>query len=219
MKKIFILLFSAFLFLTVQLGTFARDYAPKYSDSINYYGLGVYFTPAKITVYTEPDEKSKILGDITWSEDGISVFGQPEKASNVFLTFKPDDNTAILSVDDETDNWCSIIYNQTTGKSGWIKKSPDGKFYTWMSLLNTVGRKNGMYFWSNLDTQYKQLYTSPDTTSNLIKGFYYPDNIEVKIVRGNWVLVKLIDFDKTPYVGWLRWRSEDGKLYVFPKML
>ena len=45
-----------------------------------------------------------------------------------------------------------------------------------------------------------------------------PQQIKLVVLRGNWALVSVLDMDKTPKTGYIRWRSDDGVRYFFPVM-
>ena len=40
--------------------------------------------------------------------------------------------------------------------------------------------------------------------------------IVLNVIRGNWALVTVVDIDRTPKTGYIRWRSDDGVKYLFP---
>ena len=44
----------------------------------------------------------------------------------------------------------------------------------------------------------------------------YPQKINLNVIRGNWALVSVMDLDKIPKTGYIRWRSDDGVRYFFP---
>ena len=46
----------------------------------------------------------------------------------------------------------------------------------------------------------------------------YPQKIKLTALRGNWALVSVLDMDKTPKTGFLKWRSADGEIYAFPEI-
>lgn len=40
-------------------------------------------------------------------------------------------------------------------------------------------------------------------------------SLKVKHVRGNWLLVEVLDFQNLTPMGWIRWRDDDGRLLAF----
>jgi hypothetical protein len=57
------------------------------------------------------------------------------------------------------------------------------------------------------------------TTEDLAKTISvinFPATIKLNVIRGNWALVSVMDMDKTPKTGYIRWRSDDGIRYFFP---
>ena len=89
---------------------------------------------------------------------------------------------------------------------------------TWLNFFNTYARKNGLYFLADVENVDKIVYTEPSVNAYVSRdSFYNIVGIEFKLIRGNWMLVKIIDMDKTEAIGWLKWRNEDNKILVFPK--
>ena len=78
------------------------------------------------------------------------------------------------------------------------------------------GKKYGLKFLNGTPEQIKNIHGSPDETSKVITTINYPRNINLSIIRGNWMLVTVLDVDKTPKTGFIRWRGEDGVKYLFP---
>ena len=40
----------------------------------------------------------------------------------------------------------------------------------------------------------------------------------MSLLRGNWMLVTIVDIGNEPKVGWIKWRNEDGTLMIFPNI-
>ena len=195
---------------------FALDYLPKYKDSVKNFGIGVYFAPVKAVLYSEPDETSKVVDVISWDEDGVQSLNDARSVNNVFLIFKPADKVALFAVDEEIDGWCRVFYDQANSKSAWIKED-ESKFQEWFGFMNTEGRKKGLYFWADLPETGRQLRVEPDDNAKLTDGCYYANFVSPTIIRGNWMLVRMVDYDRSVRIGWLRWRTDDGRLLVFPR--
>ena len=59
--------------------------------------------------------------------------------------------------------------------------------------------------------------TTPNPESlKTISTMNTPQAIHLNIIKGNWALVSVLDMDKTPKTGYVRWRSDDGVRYFFP---
>ncbi len=57
-----------------------------------------------------------------------------------------------------------------------------------------------------------------DDGARTISTINQPKKINLNIIRGNWALVSVMDLDRTPKTGYVRWRSEDGVRYFFPSL-
>ena len=64
----------------------------------------------------------------------------------------------------------------------------------------------------------KTLHAQTDDMSQNLSKLQYVKQIKVTAIRGNWALVSVFDIDKTPKTGYLRWRTETGKIYAFPNI-
>ncbi len=218
MKKIIplILILLSFLFQQVK-----ADFMPSYTNSVNHYGIGAAKITNFVTIYEKPDINSKILQKIYWNNIGNLLFENKEnteKFSDVFLTFLPQDNIVLLSVEDENDEWIEVCYNQKLKLFGWIKKENKNsyaKFYSYRDLLLEYGKKYGIYIYRNLPYEYKKLYSGPNKEAREIDEFKYAKYISPWLVQGNWVLVKVTTYDNKTKTGWFRWRDNDGRLYCF----
>jgi hypothetical protein len=220
MRKL-ILLFTLLIMLINPFNmAFSFDRMPKYSNSINVYGIGVYFAPRNFEIYSEPDDKSKLIKYIQWNNLGIIDYNDDLNTKDVFISFLPDKDIAVMTVNDETDGWYQVVYNQYTGDKGWVKSSDAGKFYSWFEFITKYGKDYGLYLFSDMPSEYRLVHMAPDKDSQTQKDCQFTnEDVKLQIVRGNWMLVKLVDFGKTNmYVGWIRWRSDDGKIYAFPNL-
>lgn len=216
MKK---LLFSLILFIGLSIiGTcqvFA-DVIPRYTDSIKHTGIGAFNVPYEFKIYAEPDENSPILKEIRWNQNGLINEKSPE--NDIFAVFIPKENIAYCTVDDEIDNWVKIFYSQSKGQSGWVKTTQKNRFVSWLGFYMSWGRKNGVYFFKDMPEINKRLMSSPDANSQKVWGITYPRFIKLTLVRGNWLMIKLLDFGNEMKIGWIQWRDENGKFLIFPIM-
>lgn len=218
MKKIFFI-FTALIFLIHSNIAFGKEFLPRYMDSVKYFGIGVYFAPEETLVYSEPNENSKLAELIQWNKLGVKAYPVSLSSSQAFIAFLPEKKIALFSVISDTDDFYEIIYNHTTGAKGWIKKESSDKFLTWFEFMNKYGKKNGLYLFADLPEHHKIVHTGPGEDSQIIENcFYYPTGIKLKFIRGNWMLVRIIDYNKQAPIGWIRWRSDDGKIFLFPDL-
>lgn len=212
MKKI-LLLISFLLFFTTSA---IADVIPRYSDNIRHSGIGAFNVPNEFNIYAEPDENSEIIHTIKWNEKGL--IDTNVKEHEIFICFIPSENIAYSSVDDEIDGWVKIFYSQSQGKSGWVKTTPKNRYVSWLGFYMSWGRRNGVYFFKDMPDINKRLLSAPDATSQRVWGITYPKFIKLTLVRGNWMLVKLLDFGDEAKIGWIQWRDENGKFLMFPIM-
>ena len=203
------------------IGTISADangFIPRTSSAINYYGIGIIAASKETIIHSAPDESSEIKELITLKDNGIKTLSQTLRPIEAFVVFLPKQNLAFLSVTDENDNWYEVVYNQKAGLKGWIKKTDRDNFMSWAEFLKIYGKEKGLYFFSDIPLEFKTIHTSPSETSQSIKDVYYANdnNIQLHFVSGNWLLATFIDYDNSSHIGWVRWRDDSGKIYVFP---
>ncbi|MBY0405379.1 MAG: hypothetical protein K2X66_15875 [Cyanobacteria bacterium] len=200
------------------------------------YGEGVYFAPYEFKIYAEPDEKAKVVEGFRWSKNANSqgLLSQVNEGvvpiDQVFLSYYPALDVAMMAVVSENGNgWAEVVYNQAQKKTGWVKLESEtskaepqdtsrpkhfGKFQTWLDFMRFNSKINGVY-WLNGVSQYNRMIrTTPDDAGKTL-DITVIRSLKVKHIRGNWMLVEVLDFgNKTP-MGWVRWRDEEGRLMVF----
>ena len=212
MKKFFLIL-AIFLLMPIN-GFCAENVVPQYVSVENTHTFGLYQAPNEIILYKEPSETSTLVHSISWI--GSKIFPESVKAQNLFVVYLPDKNLAFMPVVDETEHWVQVIYNNSTGAKGWIKKDDPYRFYTWVMFYNMYGRKYGLNLLREAPAEAKDLHTSTDEKSQIVGTINMPQKINLNVIRGNWALVSVMDIDKTPKTGYVRWRSDDGVKYYFP---
>lgn len=211
MKKIIVLLM---LFFSMAIQAFALDVMPDTVSFIRTNTLGVYQVSSPIKIYSEPDEKSALETVITYSKDKLEPVNLVFQ--DVFIVYNEDKNLALMAVTDETEDWVEVIYDNKLGTTGWIKKDDPYKFSTWVNFYNMYGKKYGLYILNGTPENIKEIHGSPDESSKVISTINYPRKINLNVIRGNWMLLSVLDVDMTPKTGYVRWRSEDGVKYYFP---
>ena len=93
----------------------------------------------------------------------------------------------------------------------------NSKFIPWKDFLLQYGKKYGIILFTDEFIGDKKLYAQGDETSKVVDNFDYPKHIMPWFVNGNWLLVKLYDYDDEQKTGYIRWRNDDGSLRVFIK--
>ncbi|MCQ2957863.1 MAG: hypothetical protein MJ180_03055 [Candidatus Gastranaerophilales bacterium] len=214
MKK---LILSIIFVFCMALPTFAVDFMPKYSDQIKDYGIGLYFGDGQITVYEEPNDKSNVVADVKWDADRVYIEDKTYDPRYVFGVFLPKSALAgFIALDEGDGEYTKIIYDNSRGLSGWIKNGENNKPYYWRQLFYKFGKTKGIYLFANIPKDSKILKLSPDDEADTSYTFVYPKFIKLQLIKGNWALVKVLDYDNEEKVGWYKWRNPDGTLNLFP---
>ena len=215
MKKV---IFILFILLFSSISTKA-DVMPFYTDSISYTGIGVVNFGEYNTIYEKPSLESGVIATVSYEINGVVLNHKWYQINRIFVAFSPRARLAYaIVVDEDGSDWYKICYDQINGKTGWIKVDDRKEFFTWKDFFDYYGRKRGIYAFRNIPTQYKRLYSGPDDDSQVLQSFDYARHIYLKKVMGNWVLVTLEDLQNKTKIGWLKWRTTDGKLYYFPSI-
>lgn len=212
MKKLFLLVFG---FIMVYMPVFA-DVAPYSVEDINPKTIGVYQADNKITVHKEPNDKSDVLFTVYWNETGLT--SSSLNADDIFVAFYPKRNLGFLAVMDESEDmeWVQISYQKN--KLGWVKIDDSYKYSNWRNFMNDYGRKYGLKYLKGTPENSKNLYGSPDESSKMISTITLAKAIKLSSVSGNWLLAIIFDIDNTQKIGWLNWRSNEGRIFLFPSI-
>lgn len=217
MKKIFLtVIFALFCATGVVPVSFARDVIPVRPDVTQTGTIGMYQVSDDVQVYKEPDENSQILYRMRWTND--EFFPEEIGFDNFFVVFLPKKSLALVYVTDFNDDWVEIVYDKSTGKTGWIKKDDPYKLMTWLNFYNTYGKKYGLVLLKSSPDSCKDIKSQPDDKAQTISNINHPVKINLNVLRGNWALVSVYDLDHTPKTGYIRWRSDDGVRYFFPML-
>ncbi len=212
MKK-FLLILALMLLMPVN-ALCADNVVPQYVSIEQTNTLGLYQAPSEIVLYKEPSETSNIVHSISWL--GGKIFPESVKAQDLFAVLIPSKNLGLLTVTDETEDWVQVIYNNSTGAKGWIKKDDPYRFMSWIMFYNMYGKKYGLNLLKEAPAEAKDLHTSTEDKSQIVATINMPQKINVTAIRGNWALVSVFDIDRTPKTGYVRWRSDNGVKYYFP---
>jgi hypothetical protein len=194
----------------------AKDVIPVRPDIATPSAVGLYQVGDDVVIYKEPDENSQILYRVRWTSD--EFFPEEIGFDKFFEVFLPKKNLALVRVNDFLDDWVEIIYDKPNNKTGWIKSDDPYKFMTWINFYNTYGKKYGLTMLKSAPEQCKEIKASTDDNSKTISTINQPQQINLNVIRGNWALVSVLDLDKAPKTGYIRWRSDDGVRYFFPSI-
>ena len=213
-------------------------YAPqRYKGGITY-GNGVYFAPYAFKIYSQPDTTSPLIGEYRWNPqkpnmtiDRLNAIGDRTgvAANNLFFSFYPEKSVAMLAVTGDNDGgWLEVIYDQAAKKTGWVQQ-PDAKakgagepeflgvYQTWLEFMKLNAKASGVYWLSGVSEYNRAVRTRDDDAAKLIP-LTIMRSVKVRFVRGNWLLVEVLDFEGNTPIGWVRWRDDDGSLMVFPNI-
>ncbi len=213
MKKIIL---TVLLFFVVSFAANAANVVPDVVSLNNTNTFGVYQVGHSIVLYNEPDENSGIKKKIVWDKE--NVIPQDLTKPDLFVLYLEKQDFALMAVTDETEDWVEVIYNGKTGETGWIKKDDPYKFNTWVNFYSMYGRKYGLKILSGAPEDVIYMYGSPEASVKKISTMNKPELINLNLIRGNWMLVTVVDLDKTPKTGYIRWRNDDGVKYLFPNL-
>ncbi len=196
---------------------------PYYSSDIQNSGYGVVELTETTTIYQEPSETSEILEvlNLHEAEPNFSMMYEEKRSSYYFLAKTSDKNKAFLVVTDENDDgWFQVCYSQKENLYGWIKL-PKESFKTWKDFFNTYARQNGLYIFKDVPGEERKLYARPFEKNQdkvTVANYDHAYAIKLATIKGNWALVRVLDVNNSEKIGFLRWRTDDGKLLLFPKL-
>lgn len=214
MKKLLLIILGLFLFA----GSVLADVIPTYKNSIKHYGIGTLNMVNNFIVYQKPDETSQILKRIDYSTlHNLAMFNVKTCIDKTLIAYMPSDNIALVAVESNPETgWFEIIYDQSSGATGWVKQSDMNNFRTWKQTFTYWGKKNGIYLFKDIPEENKRMYSTDSKDSQTLESFKYPKFINFSMIRGNWMLVSVLDIENRTKIGWMEWRDENGKLLAFP---
>lgn len=226
----------------------ATGFEPQAFKSGVTYGNGVFFAPRQFTVYEKPDKNAPMIASFSWNSgmrgntvDVSTSQGEQHavSANQVFFCFYPSLEVAMMAVTGDDDRgWVEVVYDQKNQKTGWVrlKETPEksatgaklssldnpepshfGVYQTWLEFMRMNAKPNGIYWLSGVKEYSRSLRSADQDEAKLIPVTIIR-NLKVKHVRGNWLLVEVLDFENNTPLGWVRWRDDEGNLMVFPNL-
>lgn len=204
------------LFFMLSLSALAEDVMPDVVSLSNTNTLGVYQVGTTIVLKKTPEPNAPIVKVI--KINGNSIEPSDLTFDNVFVVYQGAKELAFMAVTDENEDWVELIYDNKTGARGWLRKDDPYKFLTWVNFYNMYSKKYGLYILNGAPDSIKEMHGSPDDTSRVISKINRPQKIILNLIKGNWMLVSVMDMDRTPKTGYIRWRSDDGVKYLFPSI-
>jgi len=208
MLKKFLVIFV----MLISLPVFA-DTMPFYMNSIPNQTLGLYQTGENLILMSHPEANSDVIKKIELS------YNPETMPDNMFAVLLNEKRLGFLYVSDIADEgWVQVIYDKQTNAKGWVQAQDRMQFLPWLNFYNLYGRKYGLRLLKDTPEDIEVLHAKPEELSQTISKFNYVKQIKLTVLRGNWALVSVFDIDKTPKTGYMRWRSDDGKIYAFPNI-
>lgn len=211
-KKLLLFVFLCLLGSNV----YAKDVIPIRPALNTVNTIGLYQVGDDVKIYKGPSEDSQILYRVRWNND--EFFPENIGFEKFFVVFLEKKSLALVNVVDYADDWIEIVYDNSKGLTGWIKRDDPYKFMTWINFYNTYGKKYGLVLLKSSPEFCKDIKASTEDLSKTVSTMNYPKKINLNVIRGNWALVSVMDLDKTPKTGYIRWRSDDGVRYFFPDL-
>lgn len=207
MKKFILIVCMCFM-----LPVFA-DNMPFYVDTIPKDAIGMFQIGDNITIYSHPEANSKVVKKMDFS------YNPETMPDNTFALLINEKKLGFLYVSDiGDDGWVEVIYNRMNNSRGWVQTEDRFQFMPWLSFYNMYGRKYGLRLMKDVPEDVENLHSKSEDLSQNVSKLRYVKQIRLTAIRGNWALVSVVDIDKTPKTGYLRWRSDDGKIYAFPNI-
>lgn len=215
MKKLLFSIVTLLIFGCTNLCS-AKDVVPVRPALNQTETIGMYQVGSDVKIYKEPSEDSQVLYRVRWNND--EFFPEEIGFEKFFVVFLEKKSLALVGVLDYNDEWIEIVYDKFSGKTGWIKRDDPYKFMTWINFYNTYGKKYGLTLLKSAPEFCKDIKASPEDGAKTISTINQAQKIKLNVIRGNWALVSVLDLDKTPKTGYVRWRSDDGVRYFFPEI-
>lgn len=207
MRKILIILCLFFMMPVL------ADTMPFYMNSIPKNAIGMYQTGENITFYSHPEANSAVIKKLDFSYDPNTM------PDNVFAVLLNEKKLGFLYVSDiGDDGWVEVIYDKITGAKGWVQTEDRFQFLPWLSFYNMYGRKYGLRILKDAPDEIETLHAKSEDLSQNVATLRFVKQIKLTVIRGNWALVSVVDIDKTPKTGYMKWRGTDGTIYAFPNI-
>ncbi|DAB17202.1 TPA: hypothetical protein CPU00_01095 [Candidatus Gastranaerophilales bacterium HUM_18] len=207
MKKFLIILCLFFMMPVL------ADTMPFYMNSIPKNAIGMYQTGENITLYSHPEANSAVIKKLDFS------YAPNTMPDNVFAVLLNEKKLGFLYVSDiGDDGWVEVIYDKITGAKGWVQTEDRFQFLPWLSFYNMYGRKYGLRILKDAPDEIETLHAKSEDLSQNVATLRFVKQIKLTVIRGNWALVSVVDIDKTPKTGYMKWRGTDGTIYAFPNI-
>ena len=204
--------FLIVLVMFIMMPVFA-DTMPYYMNAIPKNAIGVFQTSENLTIYSHPEPNSNVIKKFDFS------YNQENMPDGVFALLLNQRKLGFLYVTDiGDDNWVEVIYDKRTGAKGWVLTEDKFQFMPWINFYNMYGRKYGLRLMKDAPDEIDILHAKADDLAQSVAKMNYVKTIKLTKLSGNWALVSVVDLDKIPKMGFMRWRGDNGVIYAFPNI-
>lgn len=215
MFKKFLLILIIFF---VTASTAFSDRIPTSSRHIKNYGVGVYKLENDFYVFEKPDANAKKIRHFYLpSKQNKSAIIRTTENEPYIVSIPSQENYFVTVSEYPEEDWLQIYYDENEKNTGWIKLQDEKNFFTWKDFFYRYGKQNGLAIMRDVPETDFRLYSQDNEDSQIIEKFTYPEYIEMRMIRGNWMLVTVVDKGTIYKTGWFKWRTDEGKLRLFPK--
>ena len=215
MNKFFVGMISFWLLFSVAMA----DVMPYYMNSLKRYGIGYTSVSSPLIMRREAKSDGEILETFTFDFKGNATCEKNKDRCTIdeaFSAYSAKNKIALMTTLDESEDWNLVCFNQLEMPvCGWVETNKN-KFYNWSDFFNIYGKKFGLYLFKDIKKADKILYSAPFKETNAVGSIEMPRMISTWLVRGNWLLVKVYDFNNQQKTGWINFR-ENNKLKLFVK--
>jgi hypothetical protein len=196
--------------------------------------LGVVALQSPLMLYDAPTFNSRILDELTWEFTPSSAAGgtlivshatnQPMATHEFFMGFSPQEQLAFLPVINELETgWLQVQVPHLMNRTVWVSpaqqqqpsKTVPNRFMTWQQFMAHFSKQYGFHWLQGTPQEMKSVHTQPDEATPLTKVTFV-QSMRPLHVRGNWLLVEMRDVAEERPIGWMRWRTEEGNILVWP---
>lgn len=204
--------FLLFIVILLTLPVFA-DTLPYYTNSIPKDAIGLFQAGNNLTIYSHPDSNSRIIRTFDFS------YNQESMPEGIFAILLNERKLGMIYVSDiGDDNWVEIIYDKKNGSKGWVMTEDKFQFMPWINFYNMYGRKYGLRILKDAPDNVNVLHSKSDDLSQSVAKINYVKKIKLTKISGNWALVSVLDLDRIPKMGFIRWRNDNGTIFIFPDL-
>ena len=217
MRKFILLFFILFnLYLMAQ-----ADVMPYYTSSLRRAGIGFSEVVSPLVMKREPKADGEILETLKFNFKEEKTICEKNidrcEIDEVFASYSKSKKIAFMTTLDSTEGWNLVCFNQGERPvCGWVEEEKN-KYYTLAEFFEKYGKKYGVYLFKDLQKNDKILYAAPIKQTNSTGSLEMPKTIAPWLIKGNWMLIKSLDFQNQMKTGWINFRGNDGRLKLFVK--